>query len=251
MGLHAVRPRWRTYTPVLDVFSSGATSPNLGDGARTQTGRFLYLPDEHLCRVDFIVAYGNSGTGGAGTYIVSLPVPAQAALGGQSSGGYGTVQHDRPLGSAYVGRLFQGHGITVYPSLADTGPNSTTGELREKWVQFFSPWQIDAGTATITTAATTVAVTYAQTMVAAPTAEDITISWSSSATNDPGNWWLSSLTTTGFTMNVRNAPGSGGVSFRWKVRQETPVFVTDQSPWAWGALGDGIYASLCYETAAA
>jgi len=36
-------------------------------------------------------------------------------------------------------------------------------------------------------------------------------------TNDPGSVWISAITATQFTINVRNDPGVGGATFAWQL----------------------------------
>lgn len=72
----------------------------------------------------------------------------------------------------------------------------------------------NTGTGTIASGTTSLAVTHL--LGAAPLAENITIGFTESPTNDPGNWWISNITSTQFTLNVRNDPGASNLDFTWR-----------------------------------
>jgi len=48
-----------------------------------------------------------------------------------------------------------------------------------------------------------------------PVGYDISIEFLTSSTNDPGNWWITAVGATQFTVNVRNDPGASGLTFAW------------------------------------
>lgn len=72
-----------------------------------------------------------------------------------------------------------------------------------------------AGTGTIVSTTTSVVVTHGAAYT--PSLNMIRITWGENPTNDPGNWWISSITSTQFTVNVRNDPGASGLDFGWAV----------------------------------
>lgn len=78
----------------------------------------------------------------------------------------------------------------------------------------------NAGTAVITAAATSVAVTHG--LSRTPTAEEVVITPTNSPTTDPGNTWISALGATTFTLNCRTAPGATTATFSWRAAIRQP-----------------------------
>ncbi len=74
--------------------------------------------------------------------------------------------------------------------------------------------KINNGTGQITSAVTTDVITHG--LGITPSVEDIHIAFTSTATNDIGHMWISSIGGTTFTVNVKNVPGSN-LNFSWKV----------------------------------
>jgi hypothetical protein len=72
------------------------------------------------------------------------------------------------------------------------------------------------GSSAITAAATSVTINHG--LGATPTAQGITITPTNSPTTDPGHMWVSSITSTQFTVNCRTAPGASTATFEWKAR---------------------------------
>lgn len=72
-----------------------------------------------------------------------------------------------------------------------------------------------AGTATITSGNTSISVTHGAAYT--PQAYDIVVTPTNNPTNDPGNFWISSVGATTFTINVRADPGTSGATFSWRV----------------------------------
>ncbi len=72
-----------------------------------------------------------------------------------------------------------------------------------------------AGTGTITSGNTSVVITHG--LAYAPNPQDICITPTANTTSDPGNWWVSSVGATQFTVNVRSNPGASGFAFGWNV----------------------------------
>lgn len=71
------------------------------------------------------------------------------------------------------------------------------------------------GTATIASGTTAITVTHSAGFT--PTVQDIYVTPSANTTNDPGNWWVDSITSTQFAINCRADPGAGGMPFGWTV----------------------------------
>lgn len=74
---------------------------------------------------------------------------------------------------------------------------------------------INFGSATITSGNTSIAVTHGLDFT--PNAQDIILTPTNSPTTDPGNVWISTITSTQFTINCRTNPGATGAIFSWKV----------------------------------
>ena len=73
------------------------------------------------------------------------------------------------------------------------------------------------GTGTINSGSTSVVITHGLSYT--PTAGDLTITFTNNPTNNPGNWWISSITSTQFTVNVRSDPGASTLTFNWAARR--------------------------------
>ena len=75
----------------------------------------------------------------------------------------------------------------------------------------------NTGTATINSGSTSVTVNHGLSYT--PTAAELSIIFTNNPTNDPGNWWISNITSTQFTINVRSDPGAGGLNISWADRK--------------------------------
>lgn len=71
------------------------------------------------------------------------------------------------------------------------------------------------GTGAITAAATAVTITH--NLAHTPIAGEIRITPTNNPTNDPGNMWVDTITSTQFNVNCRNVPGASTLTFSWKV----------------------------------
>jgi hypothetical protein len=72
----------------------------------------------------------------------------------------------------------------------------------------------NSGTATIPSSSTSVVVTHG--LSKTPTLKDIAVIIGANPTNDPGNIWVDTITSTQFTINCRNNPGASNLSLAWK-----------------------------------
>lgn len=72
----------------------------------------------------------------------------------------------------------------------------------------------NSGTATIASGATSVAVTHK--LGRTPSAEQIRLTPTNNPTNDPGNLYISAVSSTTFTVSCRADPGAGGATFAWR-----------------------------------
>lgn len=69
------------------------------------------------------------------------------------------------------------------------------------------------GTGQINSGSTSVVITHGLSYT--PNAADIHVTWTNNPTNVPNNWWVSSITSTQFTVNVRSDPGASNLTFAW------------------------------------
>jgi hypothetical protein len=72
----------------------------------------------------------------------------------------------------------------------------------------------NSGTGTIASGATSAVVTHGLTKT--PVAADIAITFTENPTNAPGHTWISAITSTQFTVNVRVDPGASNLDFSWQ-----------------------------------
>lgn len=73
---------------------------------------------------------------------------------------------------------------------------------------------VNFGTATIPSGSTSIAVTHG--LDYTPNAQDINVVPTNNPTVDPGNVWISTITSTQFTINCRTNPSTTGAIFSWK-----------------------------------
>lgn len=74
-----------------------------------------------------------------------------------------------------------------------------------------------SGTGSVASGATSATVTHGLDIT--PTAEQITVIGKENPTNDVGNIWVDTITSTQFTVNVRNDPGASNWDFGWRVNE--------------------------------
>src|SRR5574340_871894 len=70
------------------------------------------------------------------------------------------------------------------------------------------------GAATIPNGATSVVVTHG--LDVTPASTNVHVTANNSGTNDPGDIWLDTFTSTQFTIHCRNDPGASGITFGWQ-----------------------------------
>lgn len=99
---------------------------------------------------------------------------------------------------------------TLSPPIFDVG----TGTIIRNNIGYVTE---NSGTGMITSGSTSVVITHGLSYT--PAASDITITPSNKSTNDYGNIWISNITPTQFTVNVRNDPGPSNLIFSWAVRR--------------------------------
>jgi hypothetical protein len=135
-----------------------------------------------------------------------------AFIGGASYG-IKLLSTTPPVGSGFLLYLL-GNDLTGNSFAATNLEGSaafSTGSLRRQNRGYLTE---ASGTGTIASGATTAVITHG--LAITPVAKDITISFAEDPTNDPGNFWVSTLTSTQFTLNVRADPGVSNLDFTWQ-----------------------------------
>ena len=107
-----------------------------------------------------------------------------------------------------IGNGMQGH--TASQPIMDLGTNTIIQDNGGYVTE-------NAGTGIIFNGTTSVIIRHGLSYI--PTAAEIFITRTNSPTNDPGNVWISNITSTQFTVNVRKDPGASGMAFSWAVRR--------------------------------
>jgi hypothetical protein len=118
-----------------------------------------------------------------------------------------------PVGSGFllyvIGNNITGNDFSAI-NLQDSAA-FRTGSLRRQNRGYLTE---ASGTGTINSGATSAVITHG--LAVTPVAKDIVIGFGENPTNDPGNFWVSTLTSTQFTVNVRNDPGASNLDFTWQ-----------------------------------
>lgn len=249
--LEGMRPHvWQDFEPVLDVWSTQTTTPVLGAVASgaIALGRFLYLPEAALVFYQFMLFFSTVGNnGGAGNYLVKLPIPARRWMGGEYV--LQSQIDDRVLGhghaSAGIGEIPQVPLMWIFGDRAGL----TYGGRREDWAQAFCPAPKLYGTGNIPATDLSVAVTWPGgiTLASAPQPSDINVVLTAVPTGNTGKvLYVTSVSTTGFTLNCETAP-TAALNFAWKVEGSGTLLLGSNAPWNFGNGGDNIKGSLVYE----
>lgn len=243
---------WRNYEPLwLNTNVSGnPTMPAIGNG--TLQGRYLKLTGG-LVVAQVNVGFGSTTTYGNGdSFIFGLPFPANR----WSANLLNSSTADLPIGTALAwqgGSASPTFTMPLIPTLADplAGYNLQTNE--DNFFFLFNQHLLSAGTGSITNA-TPATITHA--LGVTPQAYDIHVTPTAitSASTNPRQIYVDTITSTQFNVNTQTALGSGKtLSFSWKCRAEPnntssnlPQLVNYQRPWT-HASGHGLYCQVVYE----
>lgn len=122
-----------------------------------------------------------------------------------SNSGAGVV-----IGSSCPGVVISG-GLVQY----NAGGTIQTGTVGTRIIDVEGFLNANSGAAYLASGATTIAVTHG--LAITPLASSIHIMPTTTTTNDTGNFWISAVTATTFTLSVRNDPGATGLQFQWCV----------------------------------
>lgn len=106
--------------------------------------------------------------------------------------------------------VIQGNNVTGNRSGGMSIAGTATKQVRNNKGWFTE----NSGTGSITSGATTAVIAHG--LSVAPVAKDIFVTFTENPTNDPGNVWISNITSTEFTVNVRSDPGASNLDFSWR-----------------------------------
>lgn len=205
--------QWLNYIPALRAFNySGGTpvDPAIGNGS--VIGRY-YKSDSGLVVAGGLITFGSTSTYGSGEdfWGVSMPFPInRSSSGADLTAGVGMAWQ----GSAASPQLM----VPLTPTIMDPAFLGGNQTQEDNFIQFFCPWCLSQGTATITSGNTSVTVNHL--MPFTPRAEDIHLVNQTNPTNNTGQLFINGITSTQFVINCRANPGASGLSIGWKVRGE-------------------------------
>lgn len=208
------RGGWQDFAPEIRSFAQSGTpvSPVLGN-AQTYA-RWLRRPSG-LIVYQGGITFGSTTTFGSSTQVwgVNLPYPANRSSGGA----------DLPIGTAWCWKGASANpstNVNLVPTLMDPlVAGGGSGSNEDNYMQFFLPYLIDQGTATILSGTTSVVVAHNLSSWTA-TASDIQLTPTATTSNNPGILFADTFTATGFTVNCKANPGASNLAFAWKLRGE-------------------------------
>jgi hypothetical protein len=117
--------------------------------------------------------------------------------------------------------LCQGAGGVGYIYVVDGNKSPTGNPLLGTSADGFKA----QGTSTVLSGNTSVAVVFANALFRAPVAGEIFITPSGQSSNPPGQWWITAIANTGFTLNVAANPGANGFPFGYQAKITQPYTV--------------------------
>ncbi len=208
LGWHSYQPT----QPILVCFSlTGAvTQPLLG--ASSVVAHYQHEKQTGTVRYQGFIQFSSDATFGSSDQVwgVRLPVPAYRSLGGA----------DVPIGNGYAWQGSAGNrNMPLRATLMDPlgfGGGAQTNE--DYFCQFFLPYMLATGSGAITSAATSTTITHG--LGTTPNAFDIQIMPTATTTNNIVMYYVDTITSTQFNVNVRTAPGASTFAFNWKARCE-------------------------------
>jgi len=160
----------------------------------------------------FIDAYdtdfwGNKSWNNTGDGIIFENVVNMLSQGNLSTGNNGVGMRVVGSGASIksIGDMIYGQTNNYSPGIAATGIKIRNNDT------FVTQ---NSGTGTINSGSTSVTVNHG--LAVTPAASDINVTLLASPTNDPGSIWISNITSTQFTINCRNNPGTSGASLAWR-----------------------------------
>lgn len=238
---------WQWYYTELRTASDGTpTQPTLAANAR-RVGRYTIDATGHVvAQIQFGVGANGFSPGAGSAYVVKLPVPARRITGPRT-------QCRIPIGAAMTYLSFVNApnvNVPVVPTLAD--PFTSLGGDEDNWAQMICGELLDWGTATFPTTPANVTVNHNLGVTFDPA--DLNIVFKGDAgTNVKFPFWVTSITTTQFTVNTRAIFSAATVDFDWKIQAppQTGTYgnlVSPTAPWAWSRVsGSGPFGQFFLE----
>lgn len=129
-------------------------------------------------------------------------------------------------GATVRGNRFHHDTLTTLPCMPASFTSGGVYVFRDNAAETANPlfagtlYMENTGNASISSGSTSVVVTHG--LVIAPQGSEITLTFGGNPTNDVGFPYISSVTSTQFTINVRSDPGAGGLSIGWRAALRMP-----------------------------
>jgi hypothetical protein len=201
---------WKLYQPnepILRAFhqSAAPTQPLLG--AATVNAHYFYDRTTGNVKYQGYIQFASDTTFGSSDQVwgVRLPVPAYRVLGGA----------DLPIGNGWAWQGSAGNrNVPLRATLLDPLVPDGNRTNEDYYLQFFLPWMIATGSGTITSPATSTTITHG--LGSTPAAYDITLTPTASTTSSIVMYYVNTITSTQFNVNVRSDPGASGFNFNWR-----------------------------------
>lgn len=201
---------------VIQILTSSADGTTLRDiTIDTCTGRGMYVNAADV-EVDGLTLIDCASTTSSGYWAASAtrPVVKNVNVLQRTSIPVGA----RALNFQIVPRVIQ----NVTARSASTDYTATTmftfaAGVAGAWISDCFPSATEnSGTGTINSGATTATVNHG--LGVTPAAKDFSIVFTEQGTNDYGRWWIDTITSTQFRVNVSADPGASNLDFSWNVR---------------------------------
>jgi hypothetical protein len=127
------------------------------------------------------------------------------------------------LGATIRGNRFRHSTLTGLSCIRNLFGTGYVFDIGDNSVETANPMGVTmeaTGTATINSGSTSVTITHGLTRT--PSAAEITWRFTATTTNDFGTTWISNITSTQFTINVRSDPGASNLAISWRAFKTNP-----------------------------
>ena len=243
---------WVDFSPRVDSwYTLSGQAPSLGTAPEIG-GRYLFVPELHLCYYTFAVEAGASPSARGGFYLFELPVPAQRQMGSVGNGTFNvnstTGGNSLIVGPGAVDRII-GQGLVLNSAEANVPvtftvsdqPGYLYGTAAQNWCQAFAPYAFQSGYSSLgpaTTGVTTTAVVaalggYVLTITQAA-AQSLAIGQTVTATGLSGTWTVGFVGYSAATPEVFISGGTGtpttSMSYTFTPPSTTTATIT--YPWS-------------------
>jgi hypothetical protein len=228
---------WQRFTPsepIVRAFTAPgnptATQPLLG--AAIVNARYRYDRQVGNVKYQGYVQFAADTTFGSSDNVwgVLLPIPANRVLGGA----------DQPVGTGFAWQGSAGNrNLNLRPTLMDPLPLGGQQSNEDYYVQFFLEHYFATGSGSIASASTSTTITHG--LGGTPAAYDINIMPTATTTNSIIMYYVDTITSTQFNVNVRSAPGASTFAFNWKASvlpndvNNFDLLVNSLRPFAWAS----------------